>query len=411
MPLYGEGLRRPSILRVALGGNDLLSGYRNRGVRNDRVIPAGRILSPGEVRATYPGVPSQGLVAGGLWYDAVMARPQRIIMEIVRWGESRGAVAFNYVGGEEVRTEAGRVRGIRARDRISGELLEYDAPVVVNCCGPWVRDFSSRSDRDLPRMFHRSLAINLFLDSPPDFEVGLGVSSRKRGGRTFFLYPCRGGILAGTFHVPLSDAGGRTEPSPAHIEAFVQELQEAAPGVGASRERVRHVQWGELPVVREGTRGLAAREVIHDHGRSGGPEGLVSVSGVKFTVARRVAERVLRRLSRRRLIPDSASASDSPPPPSPIPTHEEALKLLEADSEGLDAVVRQIADTESVLHADDLLLRRTDWGDLGAPGEELSARVNRALAGGRHGAPGRTGEGDRIPSEGREGSSGGGGAP
>ena len=409
MPLYGEGLRRPSILRMALRGNDVLSGYRNRGVRSDRVIPAGRILSPGEVRATYPGVPTQGLVAGGLWYDAVMAQPQRIIMEIVRWGESRGAVALNYLSGEEVRTAEGRVRGIMARDRVSGRLLEYDAPVVVNCCGPWVRDFSVRAARDVPGMFRRSLAINLFLDCSPDFEVGLGVSARRKRGRTFFLYPCGEGILAGTFHVSLSEAADRTDPSPAHIEAFVQALREAAPGLGVSMERVLHVQWGELPVAREGTLALSAREVIHDHGRSGGPEGLVSVSGVKFTVARRVAERVLGRLRRRSLIPDSATPSDSPPPPPSIPSLAEALELLEADAEAFDAVVRRIADTESVVHVDDLILRRTDWGAFGAPGAGLAARVDQALAGRSRGAVGKAGDGEGFPPDGREGSSDGGG--
>ena len=399
MPLYREGLRRPSILRTALKANDFLSSARNRGVRADCGISPGRILPPEEVRSLYPGVPCEGLAGGGLWHEAIMAQPQRIIMEILRWGESRGAVALNYVSAEEVQTEAGAVKGIWARDRVSGRRVQFHAPVVVNCCGPWVRDFLKRADRDLPRLFHRSLAINLYLDCPPDFEVGLGVSARGRGEQTYFLYPWRDGVMAGTYHVPSSGISGRMDPSRAHVEAFLGRLRDAVPSLGASADRVLHVQWGELPVVKEGTVGLSAREIIHEHGRAGGPEGLLSVSGVKFTVARRVAVRVLRRLRRRGLLPNSVSPADSPPPSLPTPTLAEALGLMENDPDRLDDLVRRIIETESVLHIEDLLLRRMDWGARGTTGAEGAELVSRARKALHLYAPGQA-EDTRQPDEG-----------
>jgi glycerol-3-phosphate dehydrogenase len=51
--------------------------------------------------------------------------------------------------------------------------------------------------------------------------------------------------------------------------------------------------------VAEGDTALASRPVVFDHGAAGGPEGLVSVSGVKLTTARAVAEKALAVLSRR----------------------------------------------------------------------------------------------------------------
>src|SRR5690606_5480760 len=41
MPLYGRGLKRAGVLRLALAANDLLSARRNRGVRADRALPDG----------------------------------------------------------------------------------------------------------------------------------------------------------------------------------------------------------------------------------------------------------------------------------------------------------------------------------------------------------------------------------
>lgn len=399
MPLYGRGLRRPSVLRAALHANDLLSSGRNRGVEADRSIPPGRVLSPGEVRARFPGAPPAGLVGGALWHDAVMSQPQRIIMEVLRWAVARGAVAMNYVGVEAVDADGGRVRGVQARDEVSGRALEYRAPVVVSCAGPWVRDLAGRADRDIPGLFHPSLALNLILDCEPDFDVGVAVTSGRRGAGTYFLYPWEGRVLAGTYHAPwVGSRGGRDrtgrqelgepgwsphrdQPSPALVAEFVRGLQEAAPSLGISRERVLRVLWGRLPVVKEGTTRLATREVVHDHGRHGGPDGLFSVSGVKFTVARRVARRVLRHLSRRGFVPALSDPRDEPPPPSLPPSHQDILALLSSDPNAAAAVIRRVAESESVLHAEDLLLRRTDWGMLPATGNPLAAAVQDVVLG------------------------------
>lgn len=66
MPLYGRGLRRPSVLRSALLVTDLLSRNRNRGVRFDRFLPgvewSGRrrrwLLVPPSIAAIFAAEPS-----------------------------------------------------------------------------------------------------------------------------------------------------------------------------------------------------------------------------------------------------------------------------------------------------------------------------------------------------------------
>ena len=45
MPGRGWGLRHPAALFAALAANAVLSADRNRGVRSDRVLPAGRLVS------------------------------------------------------------------------------------------------------------------------------------------------------------------------------------------------------------------------------------------------------------------------------------------------------------------------------------------------------------------------------
>src|SRR5919106_3247372 len=60
MPLYGRGLKRPSVFKVALALNDLLSSRRNAGVKRAIRLPKGRLTSAAETAALFPAVEQQG---------------------------------------------------------------------------------------------------------------------------------------------------------------------------------------------------------------------------------------------------------------------------------------------------------------------------------------------------------------
>lgn len=49
MPLYGQGVYRPSVFRAALALNDLLSWRRNQGVAAGQRLPAGTVLNSASV--------------------------------------------------------------------------------------------------------------------------------------------------------------------------------------------------------------------------------------------------------------------------------------------------------------------------------------------------------------------------
>ena len=72
MPLYGKGLRRPSILKAGLLINEVLSSHRNSGIREDRKIPPGRIVNIDKVKDIFPDVDMINLKGGAVWYDAFM---------------------------------------------------------------------------------------------------------------------------------------------------------------------------------------------------------------------------------------------------------------------------------------------------------------------------------------------------
>ncbi|MEM6749798.1 MAG: FAD-dependent oxidoreductase, partial [Planctomycetota bacterium] len=100
MPLYGEGLKRPSTFRVALWMNDALSRRRNAGVPEHVHLPGGRVLGPGDTARRFPAVRPEGLRGAGCWPDGRMRCHQRIAMELLRWAATCGALCLNYVRAE-----------------------------------------------------------------------------------------------------------------------------------------------------------------------------------------------------------------------------------------------------------------------------------------------------------------------
>lgn len=328
MPLYdpprGGRLRRVSAFRLALAANDLLSRRRNEGVRTDRWLPAGRVLDAAETLRLFPGADRHHLRGGALWYDGFLPDPQRLLIEMLRWACSLGAQALDRIEASGLLIDDGRVAGLRAVDRATGRSLDLVASTVVSCAGPWSRALAARFDRDLPELFRPVLAFNVLLDLEPPSRCAVAVAAPGPGAQTWFLTPfgsAPGTTLAGTRYVPAgADADLGAGPREEDVAAFLGELDAALPGFGARNARVLRVLHGWLPAVADGSPVPSSRPVIHDHGAAGGPEGLFSVSGVKLTTARALAERALARVFARRGEPLPAlRPGERPPADAPLP--------------------------------------------------------------------------------------------
>lgn len=352
MPLYGDGLRKPWIFRIALAMNDWLSRTRNDGLREDSLLHGGRVISPDDLAELFPKVDARGLRGGGMWHDAYMQSSERVLIELLRWACGAGATALNYVEVTDLIREGDRVAGVEAVDGVTGRSLRLRAPRVITCGGPWSRPMSATFDREAPELIAPSLAFNLMLDRPSISPAAVAVTPRQPDARTYFVLPWKGKVFAGTCHLPWSGGLGAIGPDESQIAGFLDDLNAAIPGFGVTREHVMRVYAGIVPAVAEGSDKTSGRAVIVDHATRGGPRGLVSVSGVKYTTARLVAETALR-----------AAYGDELGPYDPTritPPQGVAERFVDLDHRDDADAVRRLAAEEAVVHVDDLLLRRVD---------------------------------------------------
>ncbi|MFO7652859.1 MAG: FAD-dependent oxidoreductase [Candidatus Krumholzibacteriia bacterium] len=351
LPLYGGGLRRPAVMRAAFALEALLSLGGARGLPRERRLPAGNVLSAGETRRRFPLV-RPGVLGGAFWHDGVVLDSPRLLMETLRWACRHGARAVNHCAAEGLLLREGAVAGVRARDRRDGGEHVFRSARVVNAAGPWCRSLAAALDRDHPELFpHRVLVWNLLFDRPTVAQDAVAVTPPRPGGRTYFLLDYQGELLAGTGHA-VQEGEDHRPPPPEAIAAMIGDLNAAAPGLGLVESELRRVFWGVMPGDPQAN--LASRPVLLDHAARGGPAGLFTISGVKFTTARLVADRTLRRLfPSRRPRPYGAEFA-------PAPEHAVRGRGLSLD----DATAwRDLVRHEAPLSLADLVLRRSDVGE------------------------------------------------
>ena len=344
VPTYeGNVLKSRPVMRAALFVNDLLSWDRNRRTDRSKYLPAGRALSRRACLELASGIEEQGLTGGVLWYDAQMYNSDRLTLSFVLSAVERGAVAANHVEALELLRDGNRVRGVRARDALTGaEGLEVRGKLVVNATGPWV-DTLTGSRR---KLFHLSMAMNL-VTRPVVGEVAVGVTSRRphrdqhaaidTGGRFLFLIPWRDVTLIGTSHAPYDGSADALEVREEDVEDLIADVNAAYPRAGLRREDVRLIHRGLLPMV-PGTNGSGVTLVksyrLEDH-TAEGIEGLLSIVGVKYTTARDVAEKAVDRalalLGRR---PIDSRSRETPVVGGDIESFETFLRDIRGAGEG-----------------------------------------------------------------------------
>ncbi len=360
MPLYGEGPRRKTLLGPALALNELLRRVWAADSERD-LIPGSRLLGATEVRNRFPAVRTTGLQGGALWHDAYVSQPQRVLIEMLRRVVSRGGSALNYVEATGWCLDDGnRILGVEARDLLTDTPITFASRAVLNCAGPWARGLDGANWPAGTESHAPSLAFNLLLDCPLDTASTVAVQPAG-GGRTYFLHPMGTRTLAGTYHAAADGPGGT--PSEAQISEFIGDLRAAIPGFAPARSDVLRVLAGTLPAKRVGTDDVETRDLWADAGARGGPEGLFTLVGVKYTTAPLAAKRAVKRIVQR-CFPTVGGTGDgmTEPAPRPVPAWQEFADLARNHREQARVLVQAIVDNEGVTTVEDLLLRRVDWG-------------------------------------------------
>ena len=320
MPAYGHLLEGKEILWVAVNLFRLISLNRNRSVEARNHLPVGKIISRDDCLKLFPDLEVEGLKGGALWYDAQVYNTERLLLSFIKSAVGFGADVANYAEVTGFIFDNKRVVGVEVKDVLGGQKFRVNGRITVNASGPWVNEVLSLIGRSHNTPEVHFIKVNLLITKPFIEGYSLGVSSRKqyidpdavikKEARLLFFTPWHGYNLVGTTEQHYSGRPDDCRISEKEIDDLINDVNEAYPGADLNRKDVLFFYTGLLPgsskCINSGQTHILKKYSIVDHMKIDGVDGLVSVIGVKFTTATDVARKtvgvLLGKLGRRRSV-------------------------------------------------------------------------------------------------------------
>lgn len=279
-----------------------LTMYDLYGARH-RVMPKHRFLFRKAALAEMPEVTPR-IVAGGIYYDAKISRPERLVWELVKDGldAAPASRAMNAT------TLIGRDGGIlRFRDA-KGNERRVVAGLVVNAAGPWI----DRVNADLGldhKLIGGTKGSHILLRHPDLVESLMGrmIYFEADDGRICLVYEYLGLALVGSTDIKADDPETvRCEED--EVDYFLASLRSLLPRLHFDRDQIAYAYSGIRPLPASDARqpGLISRDHSSPIAEPAGdrPFAVISLVGGKWTTfrgfAEEVAKTILARLGRQR---------------------------------------------------------------------------------------------------------------
>jgi len=344
-----------------------------------------RYYSAPEFYLMAPWIDQSGLKGGERYVDAV-TDDARLVLRVIREAQRDGALALNYVSAEGLIIQGKRVRGVVMRDTVSGATTEVKAKAVINATGPWADQIREQvgGGRDI-RPLRGSHLVFPFWRFPVAQAIGLLHPADRRA---VFILPWEGVTIVGS--TDLDHEGGlSSEPytTPEEMAYLMEIVRYQFPCLRLAPQDILATYAGVRPVIGTGILSPSREKRNHSIWVE---QGLISVSGGKLTTFRLIALDVLRRITQ--FIPSFVVRDKGEPVFRAFPWRgilgtnlDQAMKRRLAGRYGYEAghvvncgtdgdlepvpgttilwaELRWAARTESVVHLEDLLLRRTQLG-------------------------------------------------
>ena len=426
-PVEGHGIKGRETMAIYIRIYDLLSRSRRAFADPGRRIARSRMLSRRQAIGICEAVDRPRLTGVATWPEGQIYSTERLVIAVLRAARQLGAEIANRIEATELLVNDGRVAGVKATDRLTGESFEIAARSIVNATGPWVDRFVPNAPTAGPVPWSKAFSLltrslcdthTVSFTIPPMYEDRQALVAK--GGSVQFAIPWRGHSLLGSLHLPCGPNPDEVTISEDEIARYIALINEGYPSAKLTRADISRVLWGIIPADAPGSASPEKHGRFVDHASGGGPQGLFSVIGVKLTTSRALAEetvdavagalgsagpatrtaqiplwggdierieqffidgqRLLAKLSpavAQRLLRcygtglgDVLAFDDDPADPQVIPR-----------SDVLVAEVRHALAHEAALSLADVVLRRTDVGSLACPPEEVLRAIARIMAG------------------------------
>ncbi|MGS0685478.1 FAD-dependent oxidoreductase [Nakamurella sp. GG22] len=285
VPIYKHN-RRPGWL-VELG----MITYDALSLR--KTPPTHRFLTRNRTERRFGGASEDGLSGSVVFYDGQVENAERLCVELAVDAQAAGAVIATKMRVDEPLLANGRVVGVRATDRLTGEQTEVRAPLVYNVAGAAIDRLIAAPDLpEQPRLNGGTKGSHLIVDPFPGAPRDVVYYESRQDGRLVLIIPWRGRYMIGTTDIRFDDDPDNARCDIGEVDYLLGEVNALIPDANLGLDDVLYTFSGvrPLPYVPDKAESSVPRShVLHDHTATGLP-GLITVVGGKLTTYRQLAE-------------------------------------------------------------------------------------------------------------------------
>jgi glycerol-3-phosphate dehydrogenase len=330
VPFYKGDQRPPWFLKAGLWLYDLLA--------LGSLIEPHRSFSRAKALALEPNLEPQGFKGAAQYWDCQM-NDARLVLENILSAQAHGALCLNYTSLLSAQRLAdGEVR-VKARDEESGLEAMLQAKLLINAAGPWVDEVLGSLGRSLPSPALKPTKGVHLITKPLTQGHALLIPARG-DGRVFFVIPCRYGgrqaSLVGTtdtdYHGNLDHVRGEAQD----LDYLLTQTARVLPGAHLKKED----DWATYAGLRPLSAPLATaagNSKISRESQILESDGLLSLTGGKYTTYRALAEETVDRAALKLGLKLKASRSAKLPLPGAART---SAGVDELRPEGLESFAK-----------------------------------------------------------------------
>jgi len=271
-PFYGIGMKV----------YDMLAGRQNFG--------RSKHLSQEETLKHLPTLEPKGLRGGVIYYDGQFD-DARLAVNMAQTVVEQGGIALNYVKVNDlVKSDDGVVNGVVATDQESGKEYTLKARAVINATGIFTDSIRRMDDPNARDTLRPSQGVHIVLDKsflPGDSAI---MVPKTDDGRVLFAIPWLDRVVVGTTDTEIDGPSMEPVPMQEELDFLIEH---------AGRYLVKDPTPDDVLSAFAGVRPLVTRpdapagdtsEISREHVLHISKNGLVTISGGKWTTYRKMAE-------------------------------------------------------------------------------------------------------------------------
>ncbi|MCB1321783.1 MAG: FAD-dependent oxidoreductase, partial [Leptospiraceae bacterium] len=259
-------------------------------------------LSAAKARAQESILPTDGLTGAAVYYDCQSIFPERLTLAFIKSAEYHGARVANYAEVSDFIREGNQIRGVVVRDHLrGGSDVRVYGRLLINSGGPWAEHMLRRmAGENVESHLRTSEGIHIIVNRPLVKDHAVALITPE--GRHFFLVPWRNHTLIGTTDREYTGKPDEYRVTRESVDEFLKEINDTLGADTVRHQDIVHTYGGLRPLTdttaKSSYKSSRKYEILDS--AELGMEGVLTVEGGKYTTSRNLAVNVLK-LARKKL--------------------------------------------------------------------------------------------------------------